>query len=74
MTCPGGFDTCLTSLTARETFRKNNTDVRQLFSTLIRSYSTLNFDGLTRTRRLDISRLHWITESKWKLLPHVVLV
>ena len=30
MTCPGGFDTCLTSLIARVTFRKNNTDVRTL--------------------------------------------
>lgn len=27
MLCPGGFDTCATSLSARETFRKNNTDV-----------------------------------------------
>ncbi|KAF9061315.1 glycoside hydrolase family 92 protein [Rhodocollybia butyracea] len=26
MTCPGGFDTCATMLTDRETFRKNNTD------------------------------------------------
>lgn len=25
--CPGGFDTCTTSLATRERFRKNNTDV-----------------------------------------------
>ncbi len=29
--CPGGFDTCATSLEAREIFRKNNTDVSVYF-------------------------------------------
>lgn len=36
--CPGGFDTCTTSLDARQRFRKNNTDVRVLIITILESY------------------------------------
>lgn len=33
--CPGGFDSCNTTLTKRERFRKNNTDVSTSSSHLI---------------------------------------
>lgn len=40
--CPGGFDTCTTTLLARERFRKNNTDGMCQADLSYRSHSGLN--------------------------------
>ena len=46
--CPGGFDTCTTSLEARERFRKNNTDVPLYHrSPLLPSNATLSLGRFT---------------------------
>ncbi|KAI0085083.1 glycoside hydrolase family 92 protein [Irpex rosettiformis] len=68
MTCPGGFDTCLTSLTARETFRKNNTDDASP------GYFALTLDNgikmeATSTRRAGLERFTFPKRTK----PYFVL-
>lgn len=66
--CPGGFDTCTTTLAARERFRKNNTDEASpgYFS------QTLDNDiqmEATSTRRAGLERFTFPGGSK----PYFVL-
>ena len=66
--CPNGFNTCTTTLEARERFRKNNTDVGtpEVRPTLQRT------DMTHRMLLLGISPKRWTTESKWKRHQRVV--
>ncbi|THH00763.1 hypothetical protein EW026_g1813 [Hermanssonia centrifuga] len=66
--CPGGFDTCATSLEAREIFRKNNTDDASP------GYFSLTLDNeiqmeATSTRRAGLERFTFPKKSK----PYFVL-
>ncbi|EKM54203.1 glycoside hydrolase family 92 protein [Phanerochaete carnosa HHB-10118-sp] len=68
LTCPGGFDTCTTSLEARERFRKNNTDDASP------GYFALTLDNdikleATSTRRAGLERFTYPKNSK----PYLVL-
>ncbi|KAI0687903.1 glycoside hydrolase family 92 protein [Cytidiella melzeri] len=68
MLCPGGFDTCTTSLEARETFRKNNTD------DAYPGYFSLTLENgikmeATSTRRAGLERFTFPKKSK----PYFVL-
>ncbi|KIP11580.1 glycoside hydrolase family 92 protein [Phlebiopsis gigantea 11061_1 CR5-6] len=66
--CPGGFDTCTTSLDARQRFRKNNTDNASP------GYFSLTLDNdiqmeATSTRRAGLERFTFPKNSK----PYFVL-
>ncbi|KAI0771821.1 glycoside hydrolase family 92 protein [Irpex lacteus] len=68
MTCPGGFDTCLTSLTARETFRKNNTDDASPGYFALTLENGIKMEA-TSTRRAGLERFTFPKKSK----PYFVL-
>ncbi|KAJ3770650.1 glycoside hydrolase family 92 protein [Lentinula raphanica] len=68
MTCPGGFDTCATMLSDRETFRKNNTDDASpgYFSQTLDNEIKME---ATSTRRAGLERFTFPDGSK----PYFVL-
>ena len=70
--CPGGFDTCTTTLAARERYRMNDTDGIYLRFLPPPLKTSLTLIPCNQMRILVTFLKLWIMTSKWKLLRLVV--